>query len=472
MATLNSTTGQTGAFSLYDEMLLLYLPERLLEAELVKRNWLLSQIKKKNDWKGGDLKLGFESSKATSVAWGKLPSQGDIASFGYKQNTVSGYKEVWGSMVFYHKDLIQHDANDAGKQQQARQSFLSALTREIPKMTMEMSQKISMAILNGGAAANVTSAANAATGKLVIDRIDRVQIGEKVTLSYISSGTRTVVNDANGNPQGFYVNSININTGEVGFKSSMANVGKSGGDANFSSAGNGALQTSTADKKPQLHYDGAENTGNQFVSLRDQLLSSANGGSDMWFSEVKTNQPFSQAVEISGSSWSRFSSLSSPGDFLTNLFNAEAKAKRIGYAMPRVWVMSYANIAEVKKNLEAQKGSYKMLDSSVKTLDAARSFTWEQMLIGSVTDSAPMMFVTVQEMPDDLIYGLDISSLKLYTNGFIRRHRDPNGNTFTSIRDSADGFQYILDFYMFGEFVVCKPCNNIAVHSLPASTQI
>lgn len=459
MATINSTTGQTGSETLYDGMLRRWAPMSLLEAEVVKRNWLLNSIKKNNDWKGGALEVPFQSSHASSVALGKLPSSTDIASFGYKVNTISGYKEVWGTMVFYHKDLVQHNASMKGTPQ-SQQSFLSALIREIPKFTSQMSQKISIAILNGGAMAKATETPGTGSNgnsTIVIDRVDRVQIGEKVV---VKSSLAAVAD------QTVYIDKININTKVISVKDSRANIGTANGDVNLSSflVGGGSNSDSTL----ELFYDGAENSANQLVSLRNQLLSADNGGNDMWFGEAKANQPFSQAVEIDGSGWTRGTSLAAPGDFLYQLFQADAKARELGYAMPKMWVMSYQNSVQIKSALEAQKGSYKMLDTNVKTLDQARSFTWKEMLVGSVVDSEPLMIITVQEMPDDVIYGLDMSTLKLFTNGFIRRHMDPNGNTFFTLRDSANGFRYLLDYYMFGEFVVCEPCKNVAIYDLPA----
>src|SRR5438105_3249683 len=98
--------GTTRSFS---TMLNEYLPNELLKEELLKRDWLLSNVEKDNSWKGGNLIVPFKAAGASSVSFGSLTGSTDIAEDSYVRGSITTQPEVWGSMVFNHRDLMEHD---------------------------------------------------------------------------------------------------------------------------------------------------------------------------------------------------------------------------------------------------------------------------------------------------------------------------------------------------------------------------
>ena len=69
----------TGTTRTFQSMLNEYLPNRLLKEELIKRDYILTNIEKDNNWYGGKLIVPFKSSGASSVRMGQLTAQNDIA---------------------------------------------------------------------------------------------------------------------------------------------------------------------------------------------------------------------------------------------------------------------------------------------------------------------------------------------------------------------------------------------------------
>ena len=93
----------------FQDMLNEYLPNPLLKEEFVKRDYILQNIEKDNNWKGGTLIVPFKAAGASSVSFGSLTADSDIAEDTHVRGQVSGHKEVWGSMIFNHRDLMEHD---------------------------------------------------------------------------------------------------------------------------------------------------------------------------------------------------------------------------------------------------------------------------------------------------------------------------------------------------------------------------
>ena len=91
----------------FNDMLNQYLTYDLLKEELVKRDWLLSNIELDNGWQGGSLIVPFKAAGASSVAFGSLSASNDIAEDKYVRGSVD-YKEAWGSLIFNETDLMQH----------------------------------------------------------------------------------------------------------------------------------------------------------------------------------------------------------------------------------------------------------------------------------------------------------------------------------------------------------------------------
>src|SRR5690348_978543 len=94
----------------FQDMLNDYLGNPLLKEEFQKRVYALTQVEKQDDWKGGSYIVPFMGGQASSVAFGSLTASNDIAEDKYVRGEVSSQKEVWGSMIFNQRDLMEHDA--------------------------------------------------------------------------------------------------------------------------------------------------------------------------------------------------------------------------------------------------------------------------------------------------------------------------------------------------------------------------
>ena len=109
----------------FQDMLNEYLPYSLLKEEFVRRDYLMSKVDKKNDWKGGKLIVPFQGAFASSVSFGSLTAANDISEDDYVRGEISTCPEVWGSLKFNHRDLMEHN----GKVNE--QSFLKLLPNAI-----------------------------------------------------------------------------------------------------------------------------------------------------------------------------------------------------------------------------------------------------------------------------------------------------------------------------------------------------
>ncbi len=185
----------------FQAMLNDFLPNELLKEELVKRDYLLSKIEKDDGWigastgvggNGGALIVPFKAAGASSVAAGSLSASNDISEDNYVRGTITNQPEVWGSMIFNHRDLMEHD-------KVSEKNFLKILPDAVNDFMDYMKNVVSVNLLNGVAFAKATAAATANDGLLVVDRPDRFVIGQKIQVDGATLGT-------------MYVSTININT--------------------------------------------------------------------------------------------------------------------------------------------------------------------------------------------------------------------------------------------------------------------
>src|ERR1035437_3849816 len=96
-----------------------FLPNDLLKEELVKRDYLLNKVEKDDTWigastgtggNGGALIVPFKAAGASSVASGSLSASNDVAEDNYVRGTITAQQEIWGSMIFNHRDLMEHES--------------------------------------------------------------------------------------------------------------------------------------------------------------------------------------------------------------------------------------------------------------------------------------------------------------------------------------------------------------------------
>jgi hypothetical protein len=396
-----------------------YLPEKLLLDELKKRNWALQNIEQDDSWLGGNLIIPFLGAVGSTVTFGSLAASNDIAEELSVRGQVSAYKEVWGSMLFNETDLLQH-----GKL--SEQNFLKIIPDAITRHADYLSGMISQNLLTGSAVA-LASADGTVGGNITVIQPDRFQIGMKV-----------IVDDNNSSPVTGYISTINMNTGV------LLVVTARGGATPVD------LSAYTVAQGAAIYNDGQQSNG--FDNLPSQLLSAANGGAASILGVTKTDYPFTQAINVSGA-------LITASNILSSIFDAYVTVRRLGGGKPFKVVMSYKNYGSCLKALETQKGAFNVVPNSKKT----EAYAYDAIMIGGFAGTLELN--AVQEMDDDKIMLLDMSTLKFYTNGGIRRRRAPDGKEYFEVRNTS-GFQYIVDHCLFGEFVVNQPKKNGIIYGI------
>ena len=359
---------------------------------------------------GGNLIVPFKAAGGSSVAAGSLTASNDIAEDIYVRGQIPTQPEAWGSMIFNHRDLMEHD-------KVSEKNFLKLLPDSVNDFMDYMKNVVSVNLLNGKHFAKTTAAATANNGLLVVDRPDRFVIGQKV------QGTAA-------SPFTGYVSTINLNTQTILLVTARGGATPIDWSANNAPSG------------MALYNDGF--AANGFSSLREALLSQANGGSANLYGVAKTAYPYLQAININGADITA-------ANIVQKLFNAYTVTRKLGKGNPTDIVMSYTNLGYVMSVVEASKGAYNVVPESKK----ASQYGWTEITIGSVTNQA-LKFVGVQEMDDDVIMFIDWRGLKFYSNGFFRKRKSPDGIEYFEIR-ATTGYQYIIDICLFGDLVVHRP---------------
>jgi len=316
-------------------------------------------------------------------------------------------------MLFNETDLLQH-----GKL--SEQNFLKIIPDAITRHADYLSGVISQNLLTGSTVAKAT-ADGTVGGNITVAQPDRFQIGMKVS-----------VDDDNSSPVTGYISTINMNTGV------LLIVTARGGATPVD------LSAYTVAQNAAIYNDGQQSNG--FDNIPNQLLSSANGGAANHLGVAKTSYPFLQAINVSGASYNA-------STLLGGIFDAYVTIRRLGGGKPYKVVMSFKNYGSILKALETQKGAFNVIPNAKKT----EAYAYDSIMIGGFAGTLEL--TAVQEMDDDKILFLDMSTLKFYTNGGIRRRRAPDGKEFFEVRNTS-GFQYIVDHCLFGEFVVNHPKKN------------
>jgi hypothetical protein len=399
-----------------------YLPNELLKEEFIRRDYLLSKIEKDDTWKGGNLVVPFKAAGASSVAYGGLSASNDIAEDKYVRGGVSGHKEVWGSMIFNHRDLMEHDMV-------SEQNFLKILPGAVEDFMDYMKNVVSINLLNGDHFATLTADGDN-TGVIYVDRPDRFVLNQKV-----------LVKDGNTSSATGYVSAIDMNAKTVTL------VTARGGATPLDCSAYTVAQTA------RCYNDGADNSSNTFTSLKASLLSAANGGSSSLYGVSKLSAPYLQAINVLGSDITA-------ANIMEKIFDALVTMRQLGKGNPNEVVMSYKNLGSCMKVIEASKGAYNVTPGST----SASQYGWMEIEVGSVSKGS-VKLVGVQEADDDVIMFVDFRALKFHSNGFFKKRVSPDGKEYYEIRNTS-GYQYILDVCLFGEMVVIRPSYCGILHSI------
>lgn len=403
----------------FSTMLNDYLPNELFSEELIKRDWMLTNVEKDMGWLGGDLIVPFVGAGASSMEFNQMAASTDISEDEFVRGVITGPGiEAVGTMKFNHKDLMEHPGSGISEK-----TFLKILPDRVEAFMQYAKEVVSVALLGGESFATVTEEASAATGILGVDHIDRFRLGQKVSLD-----------DGNSPAADYYVTAINVNaaastsTGQVTLSAT-----RGGGGANVSAY--------TIAQSAKFYHPGQQ--GASFTSLRTALLSAANGGSTNHHGVAKTAYPILQAVNVSGASVTAANLLDKLLDFYTEV-------RRRGKGNANKLLMSYKHLGSVLKSIELNKGAYKVTVNSTK----ASMYNWTEIEINTVR--GVLTIVAIQEMDDDVIYAVDMANMTFRTNGMFQKRKSPDGKEYFEVR-ATTGFTYIIDVILTGDLEIRAP---------------
>jgi len=411
----------------FQDMLNEYLPNEMLKEELIMRDYLIQNVQKDNGWHGGKLIVPFKKSGASSVSFNQLTPVADINQSQYVRGSIDDYREVWGSLIFDQRDLQEH----SGKILES--TFLRILPDELEEFMDYKKEVVSIQFGTGPEFASVVAGNTVlASGVLQVDKIDRFQIGQKFMLV-----------ESAGVEEEQFVTSINIDDETITVSLTP------GGPANDLTAG--TVFTAAAKAYHPGVSDGAGNF-NTFISFKQAFLSAANGGSSTLHGVQKTSAPILQAVNIPGN-------LITATNILDALFDAFTEVRRRSKGRATEYLMSLKNYGSVMKQLELQKGAYRVVGDPKESL-----FGWMEMRIANVTGQV-VKIVGIQEWGDSEIALVDWRSITFRSNGYFKKRISPDGREYFEVRNPS-GYQYVVDCSLFGEMEYKKPGHSAMIHSI------
>ncbi len=396
----------------FQDMLNEYLPYELLKNEYMKRDWFLKNVEKDDSWCGGELIVPFKESSANSIVFGALEDDANIAESVVVRGSVAGHKHVSASMVFNHRDLMEH-----GKM--SKQSFLKILPDEVNDHMTTLREVVSGNLLNGKKLAKLTADATIG-GLITVDRPEKLSVNMKISF-YDNAATASVSG---------YIKSIDISA-----KTALVVTTRGGAVA---------LDLSAWDlvNASYITVPGADTLA--FTGLKDMLLSAANGGASALYGKTKTTYTYLQSHNEDGSTITSTSIIGKIFDTFTNI-------RRFYKGNPSKAVMSFKNFGTVMKQIEASKGAFNVVAGSRKT----DLYGYDLATIAGVGGGS-LDIVGIQECDDDIIMLLDMSALKFHSNGFFRRVKSPEGLEYYTKRTTS-GYKFVLDHELYGELVLNAP---------------
>lgn len=409
--------------SSFQSMLNEYLPNRMVSEELIKRDWFLSNLEIDNGWQGSKIIVPFKGAGASSVEFGQLADVGDISQSQYVRGSIDSYVEAWGSLVFNHRDLMDAE----GKIPEA--TFLKILPGEVDSMVDYFKQVVSTSLGSGSHFAQLATDGQAG-GTFEVDHIDRFQVGQKL-----------VLDDANSAPLTVYVIAINVNAATAGTGTVTVSLARGGAAADVSAY--------TVAQGAKCYHPGA--LAGSFTSIKEVLLSVANGGSATVHGVSKLLWPVLQATNIDGS-------MIDASNILDNLFDGYTTVRRKAKGNANTVLMSFKHLGSVMKLLETQKGPF-----AVTKQPSASIYGWTEIEVTTVKGT--LKLVGIVEMDDDVIMYLDLKSMVFRTRGGFRKRKSPEGKEYYEVR-GTDGFKFVVDMCLFGQLEVNAPGHNAIIYGI------
>jgi hypothetical protein len=406
----------------FQDMLNEYLPNKLLSEELIKRDYILSNIEKDQSWKGGKVIVPFKAAGASSMKMGGLTAASDISQHKYVRGSINDYKELWGSMIFDHRDIMDHSGKIT------KDSFLKIFPDQLEDFLGFMKMNTSIMLGTGPHKAKAT-ANGTVGGVLAVSHIDRFELDEKVVLKSDLEAAAA-----------YYVIAINVNSDQL-----TVSATRGGAAADISAY---LLADNT-----KVYIDNADTE--YFTSIRDVLLSAANGGSATVHGQSKLAYPFLQAVNVNGASITA-------SNILDKLLDAYTDVRKRAKGTAKTFLMSYKHFGSILKALENKSNGSANWSISVADKKASL-YGWDEIVINTVKGA--LTIVGIQEWDDDVIAMLDMSTMVFRSNGMFQKRKNPEGDEYFEVRNTT-GFQYIVDICLFGELEISKPGQNGIIYGI------
>lgn len=424
----------------FNNMLNEYLPIELLMNELKKQDYVFSKVTMDMKAHGGNVIVPFEGQYASSVAFGALTDDTDIADYKYVRGSLAPTVELTGTLKFLDKDLRQH----AGARI-TEDSFLKILPNQIQGFVSQMKCAASVNMLNGSSFATATVSGTAG-GVLEVDRPERFTVDQKA-----------VLDDDNSSPLTVYVINVDVNGGTLKL-----------GAVTFSATRGGAavdISAYTTGQNAKVFHPGAQ--ASSYTSIKSQLLSAANGGPATLFGVTKTAWTHLQASQIDGSGISAT-------NILSKLFAGVARTQTLARGGAKEVVMSLKNFGLVLAMLEVGGGTnpgvpYKGAFSVVPGSSKVSAYGWREVMIGSPNGDT-IVLTGVLDMDSDWMWingGWD--TVTFYSNGGLQRLKSPEGIEYFTKRSTA-GLVYIADHVLQGDLAVIAPYKHGIIYAIPNLT--
>lgn len=421
----------------FTTMLNEFLNSDLVRNTVVDRDYFLKNCKMTDTWKGGTYPVPFYGGNASSVSFGSLTAAGDIAEDSTVRGQITTQPEMWGSLMFNYKDLIQHDSSDK------RVTFLKNLKRTTGVFANSMKTMLSVVLTGGPHFASLT-ATGGATGDLVVDKVEMFEIGQKIILR--NNDPVSVVG---------YVQAINVSTNTV----KIYDARTAGSVINAAAY--------TVAKESRCYYPGlCTVTGgvlqNQFTSMRSVLLSNANGGDASYLGQTKATYPFLQAVNADGSDITAANILEKIFLKYATEIGKKAKNAETG-TKANDCLVSTKNWANIQIALENYKGQYFVQYPK----EEAKAYVYDSITVSSPS-GVRLKITCLPEMDDDIIPIVDWKTIEFASNGFVKFIEDVNnpGSIYWYPVRAATGMSYIVDCAVMGDAVYHNPGANGIIYGI------
>lgn len=405
----------------FSAMLNEHLTTKLMNEELQKRCWFMDTVEMKTNWKGGTLPVPFTGSVASSISFGSLTASNDIAEAEQVRGEITSQPEAWLSLIFNQRDLQEHD----GKIPES--TFLDVMADTVEPAMDLFKDQLSYQFLGGTSVVTVTDATDAATGLLVVDRIERCFKGQKF-----------VLDDGDSAAVDVYVTNVNLNTDTI-----TVSLTRGGSAADVSAY--------SVAQSAKLYQPGGQSS--TFTSMKSALLSSANGGASTLYGVTKTDYTHTQAINVSGADVTASNIVEK-----LFLFYLAVRKKNRGKATKLVGSLKHWGSIMISQQIE--KGAYRVVGEPKKS-----EYGWWETTIAASSNGESLVFVAVPEMDDDFIVAFDPGSVKIQSNGGIKKHKTPDGNEYFVVRNTT-GYQYIVDVCFRGDSVYYGPGRNGILHTI------